>query len=256
MNRHLTIGERWRVISLRLDQGLGFRDIANRINCTHPTVHNILQLFYETNDVVEREGRGGGNSLNDDDIHILRRLFYRYPNDTSSQLNNRFYRQTGRIITSRTIRNYRRLVGFHPVHARIQPSLNQRHADDRLAFCQQHIHDDWGQITFADEKIFEVDTSGIVYWIPYGRPRPTTFRSQIQYKVAVFGAVWFNGKSNLVFIQGRTNTSTFVKYLKDGLRSHRRAIRNYYFIHDRPTWAHTITAHYTFMTNKNIQRDS
>ncbi|CAF1070008.1 unnamed protein product, partial [Rotaria sordida] len=163
VNRHLTIGERWGVISLRLNQGLGFHDIAHRINCTHQTVHNILQLFHETNDVVEREGRGGGNSLADDDIHTLRRLFNRYPSETSSQLNNRFYRQTGRFITSRTVRSYRRRLDFHPVHTRIQPLLNQRHADDRLAFCQQHVHDDWSQVIFADEKIFEVDASGIVY---------------------------------------------------------------------------------------------
>lgn len=256
MNTHLTIGERWRVISLRVGQGLGFREIARRVNCTHQTVHNILQLFDETNDVVERAGRGSSNSLIDDEIHTLRRLFYRYPNETSSELNNRFYGQTRRFVTSRTIRNYRRRLGFHPVHARIQPLLNPRHADDRLAFCQQHIHDDWSKVIFADEKIFEVDTSGIVYWIPYGRRRPTTFRSQTRYQVAVFGAVWYKSKSNLVFIQGRTNISTFVEYLKDGLRSHRRAIRNYYFIHDRPTWAHTVTAHYIFVTNKNIQCDS
>ena len=65
MNSHLTIGERWRVISLRLDQGLGFRDIARRIKYTHQTVQNILQLFHETNDVLERERRGRGNSLTD-----------------------------------------------------------------------------------------------------------------------------------------------------------------------------------------------
>ncbi len=60
------------------------------------------------------------------------------------------------------------------VHARIQPLLNQRHADKRLAFCQRHIYDDWHRVIFTDEKIFEVDTSGIVYYIPYGRRRPTT----------------------------------------------------------------------------------
>ncbi|CAF1054155.1 unnamed protein product [Rotaria sordida] len=228
MNSHLTIGERWRVISLRLDQGFGFRDIARRMHCTYQTVRNILQLFHETNDVVELEGRGVGNS---------------YPQETATQLSNRFYRRTGRFVTPQTIRNYRRRWGFRAVHTRIQPLLTQRHAAQRLAFCQQYIYDDWRRVIFADEKIFEVDATGIVYWIPYGRPRPTTFRSQVQYQVAVFGAVWYNNKSNLVFIQGRTNTSTFVEYLEDGLHSHRRLIRNYYFIHDRPTWAHTVTAH-------------
>ncbi|CAF3131399.1 unnamed protein product [Rotaria sp. Silwood2] len=179
MNRHLTIGDRWLVISLRVDQCLSFRHIARIINCTHQTVHNILQLFHETNNVIELEGRGGGNSWSDDKFHTVIRLLYRYPSETSSQLNNRFYQRTGRFVTTRVIRNYRRRLGFHPVHAKIQPLLNQRHTDDRLAFYQQHTHDDWSQFIFVDEKVFEVDASGLVYWIPCGRSRPTTFRSQI-----------------------------------------------------------------------------
>ncbi len=185
--------------------------------------------------MVEREGRGGGNSLTNDETHSLRQLMYRYPDETSTQLNNRFYRRAGRFVTPRAIRNYPRRLGFRPVHARIQPLINQRYADERLAFCQQHIHDDWCHVIFGDEKIFEVDASGIIYWIPYGRPRPTTFRSQVQYRIAVFGAVGHNNRPNLVFIRGRTNTSTSIEYLEDGLHSHRRLIRNYHFIHDRPT---------------------
>jgi hypothetical protein len=150
-----------------------------------------LELFYETNDVLEREGRGGTNSLTNIEIYTLRQILYRYPHETSAQINNRLFRRTGSFVTSRTIRNYRTRLNFRPVHARIQPLLNQRHADQRLAFCQRHIYDDWHRVIFTDEKIFEVDTSGIVYYIPCGRRRPTTFRSQVQYKVAVFGAIWF-----------------------------------------------------------------
>ncbi|CAF4298284.1 unnamed protein product, partial [Rotaria sordida] len=107
---------------------------------------------------------------------------YRYPQETATQLSNQFYRRTGRFVTPQTIRNYRRRWGFRAVHARIQPLLTQRHAAQRLAFCQQHIYDDWRRVIFADEKIFEVDATDIVYWTPYGRPRPTTFRSQYSFK--------------------------------------------------------------------------
>ncbi len=243
------------MISLRLDQDISSRRIARIINCSVRTVYNILQLFHGTNDVIEREGRGGDNSLTNDEVHTLRQLLYRYPDETSTQLTNRFCRRTGCFVTSRTIRNYRRRLGFRPVHGRIQSLINQRHADERLAFCQQHIQDDWCRVIFGDEKIFEVDASGIVYWIPYGRPRPTKFRSQVQYRIAVFGAVWYNNRSNLVFIRGRTNASTFVEYLEDGLHSHRRLIRNYHFIHDRPTWAHMVTAHSWLFRNHIICMD-
>ena len=43
-------------------------------------------------------------------------------------------------------------------------------------------------VIFNDERIFEIDISSVVHWRPYNRSRPTSFRSQMQYKAAVFGA--------------------------------------------------------------------
>ncbi len=106
MTGHLSIGDRWRVVLMRQDQGISSCHIARVINCSVQTVYNILELFYETNDVVERQGRGGGNSLTDGEIFILRQILYRYPYETSNQINHRFYRRTGTFVTPRTIRNY------------------------------------------------------------------------------------------------------------------------------------------------------
>ena len=58
MSGHLSIGERWRIVSLHFDQGLTSGGIARFINCTSRTVRNILRLFRETSDVIERQGRG------------------------------------------------------------------------------------------------------------------------------------------------------------------------------------------------------
>ena len=243
MRVHLTVGERWRVISMRCDQGMSIRRIASIIDCSAQTVCNVLNLFSDTNDVLERSGRGGNNSLTNDERHVLRQLFYRHSNETSARIDDRFYRRTGRVISSRTVRNYRWSLGFHPVHARTQPVLKQDHAEQRLLFSNRYLDEDCSKIIFADEKAFEVDCSGIVYWIPYGRPRPTEFTNPVKFRIAVFGAVWYNSKSDLVFIQDRTNTTTYVEFLQAAFYSHRRSIKNYSFIHDHPRWAHTSLAH-------------
>ncbi|CAF1485702.1 unnamed protein product [Rotaria sordida] len=106
MPLHLSLEDRWRIISLRLDQGMSPIRIAAIVNCSIRTVHNILQLFRNTNDVIEREGRGRA-PLNNDDIQILRRLFYRYLTETAANVNNRFFQRTNRFVTIRTIRDYR-----------------------------------------------------------------------------------------------------------------------------------------------------
>jgi hypothetical protein len=151
----------------------------------------------------ERRGGGGENSLTADERNVLRQLFYKYPHEISARINYRFYRRTSVTISSRTLRNYRRLSDFHPIHARTQTLINNEHAQQRLFFSQRHIDHDWSRVIFSDEKAFEVDLSGIVYWIPYGRPRPTSFTSQIEFRIAVFGAVWYNSKSDLVLIRGQ-----------------------------------------------------
>lgn len=227
---------------MRIDQGMTPSHIANVIRCSKQTVYNILKLFQETNDVMERRGRGR-TSLTLDERKVLRQLFYKYSHEVSARINSRFYQRTGLCVSSRTIRNYRHLFQFHPVHARTQPLINEGHAQQRLLFSQRYIDYDWSRVIFSDEKIFEVDVSGVVYWIPYGRPRPTSFTSQIKFRVAVFGAVWYNSKSDLILIRDRTNTVTFVEYLRSGLYSHLRSIKNYSFIHDRPRWAHTSSSH-------------
>lgn len=134
-------------------------------------------------------------------------------------------------------------LGFHPVHAQTQPVINAQHAQERLNFCILHATARWENVIFSDEKAFEVDVSGLFYRFLCGRPRPIHFQKQIRFRVAVSGAVWYHGRSLLVIIRGRTNTATFVEYLEAALNPHRRRLRGYYFIHDRPTWAHTALAH-------------
>jgi len=243
MSIYLSVGDRWRIISLNFDQSRSVREIARIVHCNIQTVYNILQLFEETGDVIERTGRGRGAILNDEEIHTLRQIFYRYSNDTSNSIARRFFQRTGIEINPRTIRNYRILLGFHPVHARVQPYLTATHAEQRLNFCLSNSTARWRNTIFSDEKAFVVDITGVVYWIPYGRQRPHHHQHQVQFRVPVFGAVWFYGRSNLVFIQGRTNTITYVEYLQAALRRHLRDLNGYQFVHDRPTWAHSMLAH-------------
>lgn len=117
------------------------------------------------------------------------------------------------------------------------------HAQQRLNFWLSHATNQWRNGIFNDEKVFVVDVSGIVYWIPYDRQRLTPFQSQIQYRVVVFGAVWYRDRSNLVFINARTNAKTYIGNRQEALNGYLHRLRHYYFIHDRPTWAHTVLDH-------------
>ncbi|CAF1241681.1 unnamed protein product [Didymodactylos carnosus] len=114
-NGHLSVGERWRIISLYYNQNISPSVIAVSIDCTPRTVRNIVRLYDETGDVIEREGRGCP-SLGNDNVLILRQLFYRHPTESSAIIADRFFRITNQYTASRTVRYHRRRLGFHPVY--------------------------------------------------------------------------------------------------------------------------------------------
>ncbi|CAF4563197.1 unnamed protein product, partial [Rotaria sp. Silwood2] len=65
MSQHLSVGDRWRLTSLKFDQGLNVHQIARIISCNIRTVYRILELFQETNNVIQRNGRCRQLMLND-----------------------------------------------------------------------------------------------------------------------------------------------------------------------------------------------
>ena len=54
----LTIGTRWRIVALRIDAGWSLRRIAQHFNVSLGGVRCILQIFEETEDVVDRPRSG------------------------------------------------------------------------------------------------------------------------------------------------------------------------------------------------------
>ena len=134
MSAYLRVGEHWRVISMIFDQGMSTFRITSIITCSIQIVYNILNLFLETDDVLERRSRGGQNLLTVSEHHTLRQLFYRYSNETSAGINNRFRRRTGCPTSLRSIRNYRRSRRFHLIHAKNTTTHKSRLYSTKIIF--------------------------------------------------------------------------------------------------------------------------
>lgn len=154
-------------------------------------------------------------------------------------------------MSDRSIRRIRRQENYHPVHSKIHWTNNLTQAARRFQFASTHLSDDWHNVIFTDEKKFAIDQSGRVFWIPIGSARPKTFISQVKFHINVFGAIWYNGRSDLVLIRGRTNSSTYLEHVETVLNSYLRKVRDYFLIHDRTTWSHTNIVH-TWLNNNRI----
>ncbi|CAF1641927.1 unnamed protein product, partial [Didymodactylos carnosus] len=163
--------------------------IAGILQCSFNTVRRVIQLFEETHDVLEREGRGRHRLVTGSVRRHFRQIMSQHPSDTSASIANRLEQRSGVRVSDRTIREARRNENYHPVHARVHWHINEQQAARRLQYCNLHQSDNWRQVMFTDEKKFQVDESGIVYWIPIGAPRSRAFVGQVKYTVTVFGAV-------------------------------------------------------------------
>lgn len=84
MARHLSIGQRWRIITLRFDMKLSIPEIARRLKRSFSTVHRIINLFLDTDNVLEREGRGPKPLVQGFVRRQFREIMRRYPSGTSA----------------------------------------------------------------------------------------------------------------------------------------------------------------------------
>jgi transposase len=119
MFQHLSIDERWRIVTLHQDNNYLLRRIARMVNCSFSTLRRIIQLYEETHDVLEREGRGRRRLSNGTIRRHFRQIMSRRPTDTSASISDRLEQRTGVRISARTIRETRRNENYHPVDARV-----------------------------------------------------------------------------------------------------------------------------------------
>lgn len=250
MTGHLSLQQRWRIVTLRRDCNLSLRKIAQLVNCSFSSVRHIVNLFDETNTVLEREGRGRHAIIRGPIRREFRQILSRYPTSTSAAIADSLTRRSGVQISPRTVRRVRRNENYHPVLPKVQWEINENQAERRYEYAIEHEDDHWKTVIFTDEKKFAVDHSGVVHWIPIGQRRPKIFIPQVRFFVNVFGAVWNGGKSKLVFIPGKSNSTTYLEHLKLALGDFLPSLRNFSLIHDRTTWSHSNMAHDWLLQNR------
>jgi transposase len=247
---HLNMAQRQTIIVLH-EEGYSERQIANRVQCSRGTVHNTIQRYNETGSLNERERGHRAASLSAQAVRALSLLIRRTPNATSSQLANSILQRLNIRVSERTIQRYRRAIGFRPVSQRVVQQLTPRNVRMRLAYAQQHRRDHWTRTIFSDEKIFCIDRGGRVLWLEPGVPRPVHEVVDIHIRIHIWGAVWYNGRSDLVRIEGSMDSPLYAHVLQLGLHPYLGALRRHRLYQDGapPHWG---PAARQWLANNNV----
>jgi transposase len=157
----LNESERGHIIGLKQMGTMSNRSIAKQIGCHHQTVANIYGKYLEkgnySSDRQDCTGRPKVTTAQQDqDLvqHIRANPFSSVP---------QVIEHLALPCSSATAKRRLNEVGVRSYWSARKPFLAQRHADQRMAWCLQHLaddEDDWRKVLFTDESCVSSTKNG------------------------------------------------------------------------------------------------
>lgn len=194
----LSILDRWSVIVLSKKLSWRAERISHFLHCNIKTVYQILHKYEHFGDVCDlpRSGRPPviekGSKLDDVLIGLLREFrFY-----TPALIASKFEKVTKISLSPKSIKRLAYRAGFRRVLTSKAPLLTEKNKEQRRKFAEKNVDEEWDDVVFTDEKLFEFNTGGRV-WKQPEEPPIIAFKSQQGYKWMVWGGIWKGGRTRL-----------------------------------------------------------
>ena len=194
------------------EEGLSNREIARRISWSHTVVDNFIRKGQQYG---TKKSPGAPSVISKRDrSHILRLA-------SNSSLSARAIKeQTGvsaSVWTVRRVLNGSRLLQRKKMKK--QPPLTPWHIETRMAFAQDMMSwtTAWQNVVFSDEKKFNLDGPDgySYYWHDLRKEeRVLSRRHTGGGSVMIWASIGYQGKSPIVFLEGRMNANRYIDLLR------------------------------------------
>lgn len=113
---------------------------------------------------------------------------------STPDLQTRITSETGRSISTRTIRRIRRIYGYRYRRLRKGPHLTELHKLNRLNWCLTHQHTDFSNYVFVDETSVRLWDLPLYHWrLRSCRPEVVPMTEKYRNKLNVWGGMSFKG---------------------------------------------------------------
>jgi transposase len=210
----LAMEEKVGIVLLRLGKQWPVSRVARVMRCGTATVKRVVVAWNNGSLLAEHHPSGRPSALTPELEQQLVRIITENSNATSKRLAAIINETRETPLPNRTVRAYRRRLGFHPVHARRQPLLTDRHRQLRLGFCRAHAEDNVKRWVFSDEVGVEVGGDGNIYWIRRGDARPVEHRTSHPVRVNFWAFIGWDIWSAPAFYDGTCNQSVYLRLLR------------------------------------------
>lgn len=219
-------------IKILCEEGYSLRKIAERIGRSHQVISNFL------ND-PENYGKKFKGRTKFATTERERRTILREASNstlTAGQIAHN-------VGTEASVRTVQRILRNTPHLKRLKikrkPHLKECHCTERLRFARNKMHwvKEWHKVIFSDEKKFNLDgPDGYSYYFHDLRKDEIILsrRRNDAGAVMVWGAISYNGPVDLVVIQGRQNSKSYISLLENEKCKFRSITgdKNFVFQHD------------------------
>jgi transposase len=248
----LSAEDRYAIIALDKHLHWNQERIALQIHCNQSAVSRTLKRWKEYETVDDLPGRGKKPFLDtsDTDNNPITNTIRSSRNSNSNQLKSLIKEECNITISARTIRNLRQQLGFRPVHYRRRPKLSDNSIKKRLHYCLDNLDNDWKDIIFTDESMFILSDEHEIIWKRPGSPMIEKPVAEYPEKFMVWGGVWWDGKTELCFIEGNVDQFKYQEIINKYLiRPHLHL--SFEMLQDGAT-AHTAHTTLDFLDEKGV----
>ncbi|CAH2100518.1 unnamed protein product [Euphydryas editha] len=199
-------------IKILCEEGYSLRKIAKRIGRSHQVISNFL-------DDRENYGKKFKGRTKFATTERERRAILREASNSTLTA-----RQIAHNVgTKASVRTVQRIIRNFPHLKRLKmkrkPCLKEHHCTERLHFARNNMHwtKEWYKVIFSDEKKINLDgPDGYSCYFHDLRKNEIILsrRRNDAGSVMVWGAISYNGPIDLVVIQGRQNSRSYINLLK------------------------------------------
>ena len=153
-------GLRWRIVSLSIDAGWSYKEIADHFGLAKSTIQDQIKRWRERDSIEDRLRSGRPASLHQGTLVMLQQNIQANPFKTIKELQQDLRNRHHTIVSPMTISRALQRMGLKSYRPLKFPRLRDNHKMTRLRFARHHRHwsaqQEWRQVIFTDESRFGV----------------------------------------------------------------------------------------------------
>ena len=210
----LSLLHRWGIVALKHLLRWSHKRITLLIGCSESTVSRTLHNYDEDGNVKNRprSGRPALVPRGSSQEAELERILKTYRTFTPALIAGKFRESPGKAIRPQSIKRLAYRLNFRRVRTSKRPLLTEAHKVKRLYFAEESVGEEWDDVVFTDEKLFEYDSGGVVWKRPEETPIPNYCPNQ-RIKWMVWGGVWKGGRTRLAFMDDTVDAEEYQNVL-------------------------------------------